>query len=76
MPANRRKPDLHQTARQSRDRQGALADSVAGVCSLTVAARIWGFMPSTFMSRSPTPTRGTVTTVVFEVYWEMPGTLA
>src|ERR1039458_10247968 len=33
MPANRRNPGVHHTARQSRDREGALADSVAGMRS-------------------------------------------
>src|ERR1022692_3299051 len=52
MPANRRNPGVHHTARQSRDREGALADSVAGMRSLTVAARIGASRPSTFMSRT------------------------
>ena len=53
MPANRKNPGVHHTARQSRDREGALAaDSVAGMRSLTVAARIGASRPSTFMSRT------------------------
>ena len=51
MPANRKNPGVHPTARQSRDREGALADSAAGMRSLTVAARIGASRPSTFMSR-------------------------
>src|ERR1035438_1749306 len=51
MPANRKNPGVHHTARQSRDREGALADSVAVMRSLTVAARIGASRPSTFMSR-------------------------
>ena len=52
MPANRKNPGIHHTARQSRDREGALADYVAGMRSLTVAARIGASRPSTFMSRT------------------------
>src|ERR1035438_6014495 len=44
MPANRENPGVHHTARQSRDREGALANSVAGMRSRPrghpVAARI------------------------------------
>jgi hypothetical protein len=32
-PANRKIPNVHHTARQSRDREGALADSVPGMRS-------------------------------------------
>src|SRR5450755_3720563 len=57
MPANRKNPGVHHTARQSRDGvpsgPGALADPVAGMRSLTVAARIGASRPSTFMSRAP-----------------------
>ena len=53
MPANRKNPSVQHTARQSRDREGALADSVAGMRSLTVAARIGASQPPTFMSRAP-----------------------
>ena len=52
MPANRKNPGVHHAARQSRDREGALADYVAGMRSLTVAARIGASRPSTFMSRT------------------------
>src|ERR1022692_9078 len=56
MPANRKNPGVHHTARQSRDREGALADSVAGMRSRPrrhpVAARIGASRPSTFMSRT------------------------
>src|ERR1035441_10369957 len=58
MPANRENPGVHHTARQSRDREGALADSVAGMRSLTVAARMGASQPSTFMSRARTQGRG------------------
>ena len=33
MPANRKNPGVHPAARQSRDREGALADSAAGMRS-------------------------------------------
>jgi hypothetical protein len=52
MPANRSNPGVHHTARQSRDREGALADSEAGMRSLTFAARIGASRPSTFMSHT------------------------
>src|ERR1035441_4875200 len=55
-PANRENPGVHHTARQSRDREGALANSVAGMRPLTVAARIGASRPSTFMSRTPAGT--------------------
>ena len=56
MPANRKNPGVHDTARQSRDREGALANFVPGMRSLTVAARIGASRPSTFMSRTqPVP---------------------
>ena len=59
MPANRRNPGVHHTARQSRDREGALADSVAGMRSRPrghpVAARIGASRASTFMSRARLP---------------------
>src|ERR1035441_9372475 len=49
MPANRRNPGVHRTARQkSRDRKGALADSVAGMRSgprgYPGRGSDWGFM--------------------------------
>ena len=50
MPANRKNPGVRPTARQSRDREGALADSVAGLRSLTIAARIAAPRPSTFIT--------------------------
>jgi len=40
MPSNRENPGVHHTARQSRDREGASANSAAGMRSLTVTARI------------------------------------
>src|ERR1035441_8627229 len=56
MPANRRNPGVHRTARPSRDREGVLADSVAGMRSgpegTPVAARIGASRPSTFMPRA------------------------
>jgi hypothetical protein len=39
-PANRKNPGVHHTARQSRDREGALADSVAGMRSPTVNGNV------------------------------------
>ena len=51
MLANRKNPGVHHTARQSRDREGALPVSAAGMRSLTVAARIGVSRPST-MSRA------------------------
>src|ERR1035437_9751152 len=57
MPANRKNPGVHHTARQSRDREGALADYVAGMRSRPrgppVAARVGASRPSPFMSRTP-----------------------
>ena len=52
MPANRNNPGVHHIARQSRDRKGASADSLAGMRSLTVAARMGASRPSTLMSRT------------------------
>jgi hypothetical protein len=47
MPANRKNPGVHHTARQSRDREGALANSVAGMRSPAQRAprrgSDWGF---------------------------------
>ena len=57
MPANRRNPGVHHTARQSRDREGALADSGAGMRS--PAQRVprrgsdWGFMAVHFYVAHP-----------------------
>ena len=45
MAANRKNPGVDHSARQSRDREGALADSAAGMRSLTVAARIGASRP-------------------------------
>jgi hypothetical protein len=52
MPANRKNPGVHHTARQSRDRKGALAASVAGMRSLTVAARM-GLPGRPLLCRAP-----------------------
>ena len=52
MPANRKNPGVHHTARQSRDREGALADYVAGMRSLTVAALSGASRPSASMSHT------------------------
>ena len=52
MPANRKNPGEYYTANPSRDREGALSDYVAGMRSLTVAARIVASRPSPFMSRA------------------------
>src|ERR1035441_1880861 len=53
MPANRENPGVDYTARQSRDREGALANSVAGMRSLTVAAPVWAPRAAPFFSRAP-----------------------
>ena len=42
MPANRKNPGVHHTARLSRDREGALADSVAGMRYVTTfGGSVW-----------------------------------
>src|ERR1035438_2248334 len=54
---NRKNPGVRHTARQSRDREGALANSGADMRSRPrghpVAARIGASRPSTFMARTP-----------------------
>jgi len=47
--------DRERASHGSRDREGASADSVAGMSSLTVAARMGASRPSTFMSRTLHP---------------------
>src|ERR1035441_8541748 len=57
MPANRRNPGVHHTARQSRDREGALADSAAGMRPPPPPARLGRlFLPlALFLPPPPAP---------------------